>query len=112
MRSTTNPSKEEIRVAANRAKAFYDDQIKVQLTNADKNRYIAIDGNTGEWEIDDTDECVERLRARVPDAMIHMLRHITLACEYIGAAPKELTRELYEESYSYNLADEPEEFGR
>ena len=112
MRSIFNPSNEEIREAANRAKTFYDDRIKDQLTDADRNRYIAIDGNSGEWEIDDTDECVGRLRARVPDAMIHVLRHITLACEYIGAAPKELSKELYETSYSNNLADEPDEFGR
>ena len=113
MTNTQNPTKDEIKIAVERAQAFYFDRIKDQLTEADKNRYIAIDGNTGEWEIGDvSEEVTERLRARVPNALIHKLRHLTLAVEYIGAVPEDLTKELLEASYAVQLADEREEFGR
>lgn len=113
MKNIRNPTKEEIRVAVERAEAFYFDHIKDQLTDADKNRYIAIDGNTGEWEIGDvSEEVTERLRARVPDALIYKIRHITMVSAYFGSAPEELTKELYAASYAPQLADDGEEFGR
>ncbi len=113
MSTRKNPTKEEIRVATDRAERLYFDHIKDQLTEADKNRYVAIDGNTGEWEIGDvSEEVTERLRARVPDALIHKLRHITLAVEYIGAVPEDLKNERLAASYVPGLADEREEFGR
>lgn len=113
MKNRKNPTKEEINVAVERAEGFYFDHIKDQLTEADKNRYIAIDGNTGEWEIGDvSEEVTERLRARVPDALIYKLRHITMVSAYFGSAPEGLTKELYAASYTPLLADAGEEFGR
>lgn len=113
MNNRKNPTKEEIEVAVDRAERFYFEHIKDQLTEADKNRYVAIDGNTGEWEIGDVSEQVtDRLRARVPDALIYKLRHITMAVEYFGAAPEGLTKELLDAPYVPKLADEHEEFGQ
>ena len=96
MRTTRNLTDDEIRVAVERAEAHYYDVIKDQLTDADKGRYIAIDGNTLEWEIDDTDACCDTLKKRVPDAIIYMVRHITIVSAHIGAVPDgfhELIRE-------------------
>ena len=87
MRTTRKPTKVEFNAAVKRAKAYYHDHIKHQLTDADKGRYIAIDGNTYEWEIADTDICVEVLRSRVPDAIIYMVRHIIIVSEFVGGAP-------------------------
>ena len=125
MKNTRNPTKEEIKVAVERAHAFYHDDIKHQLTDADKGRYIAIDGNTGEWEIGDTDDVVDRLKARVPNALVHTITHITMVAAYFHAVPEELARELrkpvplssFPPDHPYRLearrlADEREEFGR
>ena len=113
MSTRKNPTKEEIEDATDRAERFYFEHIKDQLTDADKNRYVAIDGNTGEWEIGDvSEEVTERLRARVPDALIYKLRHITMAVEYFGGVPEDLIKELLEPPYVPDLADECKEFGR
>lgn len=125
MRNTRNPTKEEIKVAVERAHAFYHDNIKHQLTDADKGRYIAIDGNTGEWEIGDKDDVTDRLKARVPNALVHIITHITMVAAYFHAVPDELARELqkpipmnslpYDHPFqveSSRLADEREQFGQ
>ena len=124
MQNTRNPTREEIEVAVARAKEFYHNDIKHQLTDADKGRYIAIDGNTGEWEIGDSDDVVFRLKERVPNALVHTITHITMVVGYFGAVPDELVEELRNSiplsSYSpdhpfrraQKLADEREEFGQ
>ncbi len=111
MGNTQNPSKEEIEVAAERAKRFYHDDIKHQLTDADKGRYIAIDGNTGEWEIGDSDDVVDRLKARVPDALVHTITHITMVSEYLLTPFLETTIDIAD-LHSHQLADDNEEFGK
>lgn len=108
----TKPTNEEIRSAVDRAESHYYDHIQHQLTEDDKDRYIAIDGKSLEWEIGDTDEVMERLRARVPDAVIHMIRHITIVSAYFGAAPDDLTQEKLQAMFSRQLADAGEEFGQ
>ena len=71
-------SQAEIDSATKRADYYYHNRIKHQLTDADKGRYVAIDVKTGEWEIADGREAVDHLRKRVPDAEIHLLRHIIM----------------------------------
>lgn len=123
MPNLRNPTREEIDIAVARAKEFYHNDIKHRLTDADKGRYIAIDGNTGEWEIGDTDDVAFRLKARVPNALVHTITHITMVVGYFGAIPDELVQELrnsillssYPPDHPFRraqkLADEGEEFG-
>ena len=77
----------ELESVARRAEQRYHETIKHQLTDADKGRYIAIDADSGEWEIADGWEAVDHLRARVPDADIHLIRHIDLWTVSIGWVP-------------------------
>ena len=99
-------TKEEIRASANRAQAHYFNSIKDKLSDADKGRYVAIDANTGEWEIDDTRNAVRRLRARVPDADIHTIAHITLVTAYLGSAPDEFAGLEFDQSQVERLLNE------
>ncbi len=72
-------AKEEIDSIADRAKAYYFDSIKNQLSDADKGRFVTIDANTGEWELhDDMLDGISRLRDRIPNAEPFTLRHITI----------------------------------
>ncbi len=106
-----NPTEEEIRVAAARARSHYHDHVKHQLTEADKGRYVAIDGKSLEWEIGDTDDISEVLRARVPDAIIYQLRHIIIVSEYI-LSPRLVASSDVLNLSSHQLADDSEEFGQ
>ncbi len=54
---------------------------------------MAIDVNTGEWEIDDTRESTEIVKARVPDAYVFLLRHIDIATGYFGGALRGLLKQ-------------------
>ena len=105
------PTEEELRAIGNRAIDYYLDHIACQLSDADKGRYIAIDVNTGEWEIDDTDASADRLRARIPDARIHVIRHILIVSEYLMSPNMAISSDLLDPS-SRQLADDNEEFGR
>ena len=72
-------TKEELDAIASRAKAYYIDSIKDQLSDTDKGRFVTIDANSGEWELhDDMLEGILRLRDRVPNAEPFTLRHITI----------------------------------
>ena len=97
MRSKRNPTEVETDLASDRAMAYYDYVLQYQLTDADKGRYIAIDGNTLEWEISDTRDASDRLKERVPDALILMLRHVYIAVEYFGCLSPEVQEALDEE---------------
>ena len=68
-------SKEETETVGKRGLAIYESEIAPQLSDDDQGRYVAIDVNTGEWEIDDSEDATEVLRARVPDADIFLLTH-------------------------------------
>ena len=105
------PTEEELRAIGSRAIDYYLDHIADQLSDADKGRYIAIDVNTGEWEIDDTEASTDRLRARIPDAQIHVIRHILIVSEYFMSPRMVNSSDVLDPSYR-QLADDNEEFGR
>lgn len=81
-------TKEETDAVGKRGMAIYERDIAPQLTDEDRGRYIAIDVNTGEWEIDDTRDASSRLRSRVPDADILVLTHIDISTGYVGGIPR------------------------
>lgn len=58
-----------------RGDALYENEVRPRLTAADKNKFVAIDIETGMHEIaEDELAACDRLRARVPDAQIWMVR--------------------------------------
>ncbi len=65
-------SKEEF---AQRGDAIYENDVRPLLKPDDDGKFVAIDIDTGEFEID-TDELTacDRLRARVPEAQIWLVR--------------------------------------
>lgn len=65
-------SKEE---ACRRGEDIYDRDIRATVEASNKGKYVAIDIESGAWEMD-ADEIVtaDRLRARLPDAQIWMTR--------------------------------------
>ena len=71
---TTRPrySKEEF---ARRGDALYDDHIRLVLGEGNEGKFVAIDIETGAYEVDG-DEVVasDRLLARVPDAQVWLKR--------------------------------------
>lgn len=81
-------SKEETEAVGERGLAIYERDIAPQLTDNDRGRYVAIDVNTGEWEIDDTREATNRLRARILNPDIFLLRHIDIDTGYFGGLPR------------------------
>lgn len=81
-------SKEATEAAGARGLEIYERDIAPQLSDDDRGRYVAIDIKTGEWEIDDTRDASEILRARVPDADIFLLRHIDIVTGYFGGVPR------------------------
>jgi hypothetical protein len=60
---------------ARRGDAIYEQQVLPQLTPKDKGKFVAIDIETGEYEMA-RDEIIagDKLEARVPDAQIWMVR--------------------------------------
>ena len=65
-------SKEEF---ARRGDALYEKEIGPHLKAGDKGKFVAIDIETGAYEIGGNELSVgDRLRARVPDAQIWMVR--------------------------------------
>ena len=105
------PTEEELREIGSPAIDYYLDHIADQLSDADIGRYIAIDINTGEWEIDDTEVSADRLSARIPEAQIHVVRHIWIVSEYFMSPPIEIASDVLDPSFR-QLADDNEEFGR
>ena len=86
-------SKEEKATVGERGLVIYEGEIAPRLSDNDQGRYVAIDVNTGEWEIDDTRDATKILRARLPDAEIFTLWHINLNQAFFGA-PRGLSRRL------------------
>ena len=81
---------EDRNAVGDRAMTIYENDIAPKLSDDDRGRYIAIDVNSGEWEIDDTYDAMDNLRERIPDAEIFLLTHIDIATGYFGSGPKEL----------------------
>ncbi|HQU41602.1 MAG: hypothetical protein B7Z73_00525 [Planctomycetia bacterium 21-64-5] len=68
-------SKEEF---ARRGDALVESKVRPRLTEADEDKFVAIDIETGEYEIDKNEmKAVHRLRKRVPDPQIWLV-HATL----------------------------------
>jgi hypothetical protein len=61
--------------AARLGNSIYERDIRPKMSEGDHGKYVAIDMDTGEWEMDaDEMEAGDRLRGRVPDAQIWMTR--------------------------------------
>ena len=60
---------------ARRGDEIYDRDISAQVEPAHNEEIVAIDLDTGAWEIDaDEDAAADRLEARLPDAQIWVVR--------------------------------------
>jgi hypothetical protein len=60
---------------ARRGDEIYDRDIRAQVEPAHNEEIVAIDLDTGAWEIDaDEDAAADRLEARFPDAQIWVVR--------------------------------------
>ena len=81
-------SKEETEAVGERGLAIYEKDIAPQLSDHDRGRYVAIDVNTGEWEIGDSEDATELLRERVPNADIFLLKHIDIDIGFFGGVPE------------------------
>jgi hypothetical protein len=65
-------SKEEF---ARRGDALIESEVRPHLTAADADKFVAIDIETGEYELDkDEMKAAERLRKRVPDPQIWLVQ--------------------------------------
>src|SRR6202043_3395522 len=68
-------SKEEF---ARRGDALVGSKVRPSLTTADEDKFVAIDIETGEYELDKNEmKAADRLRKRVPDPQIWLV-HVTL----------------------------------
>jgi hypothetical protein len=61
--------------AARRGRQVFEELVRPQVATADHGRFVAIDMDSGQWEMD-TDEIAaeDRLLSRVPDAQIWIER--------------------------------------
>lgn len=65
-------SKEEF---ARRGDALYEQEVRAQLQPGEEGKFAAIDIESGTYEVDEDElEACDRLRARVPEAQIWMVR--------------------------------------
>ncbi len=83
-------SKEEF---ARRGQEIYERDIKPRMLPSDKEKFVAIDIETGEYEVDGDDfTATERLLARKPDAQMWLVRVGSPVCASHGAysKPKEM----------------------
>ena len=65
---------------------IYDRQVRPALRPEDKGKFVAIDVETGDYEIDDDDyAAIARLRSRKPGADIWLMRAGFRAAYRIGA---------------------------
>src|SRR5947207_10817135 len=63
---------------ARRGDALVESKVRPHLTAADEDKFVAIDIETGEYELDKNEmKAAERLRKRVPDPQIWLV-HVTL----------------------------------
>jgi hypothetical protein len=58
-----------------RGKEIYQRDLRAQVEAENTGKYLAIDIETGEWEMDDSERAAgDRLRGRIPDAQTYMMR--------------------------------------
>ena len=63
---------------ARRGDALVERKVRPNLTAADEDKFVAIDIETGEYELDKNEmKAADRLRRRVPDPQIWLV-HVTL----------------------------------
>ena len=75
MAATRRYSKEEF---ARRGDALVESKVRPTLTPTDEDKFVAIDIETGEYELDKNEmKAADRLRKRVPDPQIWLV-HVTL----------------------------------
>ena len=81
-------SSEEIRRTCDQGEALYDASIKDQLNDDQLGMFLAIDTNTGEYEVGDSSmEVTDALHARVADADVYVMRHGRMPTLTIGMSP-------------------------
>ena len=77
-----------------RGLTIYERDIAPKLKVEDEGRFVAIDVNTGEWEIGDTESVTEVLRARIPDADIFLWRHPDIPRGFVRGFPPGMMKRL------------------
>ncbi len=78
----------EIKRSVERGEAIYDAVIKDQLNDDQLGMFLAIDTNTGEYEIGESSMAVtDALHARVDDADVYVMRHGGMPVYSIGWLP-------------------------
>lgn len=78
---------------ARRGQAAYEGSIFAQLTPQDVGKFVAIDIETGAFEVDCDDfRATERLLGRVPDAQIWLVRAGQPAAYRLGGRPRSVGR--------------------
>ncbi len=81
-------SKAEIRRTVDRGEEIYDAVIKNQLNDDQLGMFLAIDTNTGEYEVGDSSMAVtDALHARVEGADVYVMRHGRMPTLTIGMSP-------------------------
>ncbi len=78
---------------AARGQALYDTTIRPQVETGNKGRFVILDIDSGEYEIDDEDLFAsDRLLARKPDAILYGVRVGYAAAYRLGGRMREVTR--------------------
>ena len=67
-----------------RAREIFNDAIKPMLTVDDLGRYIAIDLNTGDWMIGDTEDVMIEMFDSVKSSRIFLIHHPRIASVSFG----------------------------
>ena len=74
---------------ARRGQAAYEGTIRAQLVPEDAGKFVAIDIESGAFELDRDDfAATERLLARIPDAQIWLVRAGQPAAYRLGGRPR------------------------
>ena len=74
---------------ARRGDALVESNVRPNLTESDADKLVAIDIETGEYELDKNEmKAANRLRKRVPDAQIWSV-HVTLGYLHHFGGPRE-----------------------
>ena len=60
-------TQEEVDASGKRAREIYHREIKPQLTDDDVNKFVAIDPDSGEWAISETEDMADELLRRKVD---------------------------------------------
>lgn len=78
---------------AEQGMAIYESVVAPQLSEDDRGLLVAIDVNTGEWEIEDERDATLKLREREPDADMFLVRHMQVGLGFFGYRPPGLFKQ-------------------